>query len=475
MNILSFQFALFFLLVLPLNWLLKGRSGYRLFLLAASYVFYGSFGLEFLFILVQFSFFTWLFTTLMSRTKRPGVRLLYLWLLICVGLGGLAFYKYFDLIFTATDRLLVGVGLSNPLPMLDVLLPVGISFFTFQGLSYAIDMYRDPAAAMKRPLDVFVFVAFFPTILSGPILRAHQLAPQLDNTAPLSREAATAGYFLLLSGMFKKLVLSSYLASHVVNHVFDYPDGFSFLGALCGVLGYSIQIYCDFSGYTDLVLGVGLLMGFILPENFDRPYRSLSLREFWHRWHISFSTWLRDYLYFSLGGSRVSAWRKHLNLLLTFALGGLWHGAGLNFIFWGVLHGLGLMLNHGLRDRRKARGLPLDPRRSPLMSAFCWLLTFGYVSFAWIFFRAESFGQGWEVVGRVLSLDNAGQGANLVVLAIVVLVLLKEFLGFDIRKLYVNVFGRVHWGVQTLVVGLLGTVIYRLGPDGVPAFIYFQF
>ncbi len=475
MNILSFQFALFFLVVLPLNWILKGRTGYRPFLLAASYLFYGSFGLEFLFILVQFSFFTWLCTSLMARAAGPGIRRLCLYLLVGIGLGGLAFFKYYDLIFMTTDRLLVGVGLFNPLPMLDMLLPVGISFFTFQGLSYAIDVYRDPAAAIQRPLDVFLFVAFFPTILSGPILRAHQLVPQLDNIAPLRKDAAMAGYFLLLSGMFKKLVLSSYLASHAVNHVFDYPDAFSFVGALCGVLGYTIQIYCDFSGYTDLVLGVGLLLGFMLPENFDRPYRSSSLREFWHRWHISFSTWLRDYLYFSLGGSRVPTWRKHCNLLLTFALGGLWHGAGLNFIFWGLLHGLGLSLNHGLRDRRKARGLPLDPRRSLVMDALCWLLTFGYVSFAWIFFRASTFEQGWEVVTRVCSLDTSGEGANIVVLGIVALVLLKEFLRFDMRQTYVNVFGRVHWGVQTLVFGLLGTIILRLGPDGVPAFIYFQF
>ncbi len=475
MNILSFQFALFFLLVLPCNWLLRGRTGHRWYLLAASYYFYGCFGLEFLGILVEFSFFTWLFAEILGRSRNKTGRFLCISLLLLIGLSGLAFFKYYDFFFMTTDQVFVGMGLSNPLPMLDIFLPVGISFFTFQGLSYAIDVYRDPAAKVGNPLDVFLFVAFFPTILSGPILRARQFVPQLTNTTPLSRDAVSAGYFLLLSGLFKKLVLSSYLASHIVNHVFDFPDGFTWFGALSGVLGYSIQIYCDFSGYTDLVLGVGLLMGFILPENFDRPYSALSLRDFWHRWHISFSTWLRDYLYFSLGGSRVATWRKHLNLVITFALGGLWHGAGLNFIFWGLLHGVGLMFTHGLRDRRKAQGKALDSALSPVTSALSWLLTFGYVTFAWIFFRAESFDRGWEVVARVCSLDNSGDGANPIVLVIIALVLLKEFLDFDIRKAYVSVFNHCHWLVHALVVGLLGTLILRLGPDGVPAFIYFQF
>jgi len=474
MNIVSFQFALFFLVVLPCNWLLRGRPGYRLFLLAASYVFYGAFGLKFLLILVEFSFFTWLFSLLMSRTARQGLRRLYLTLLLCIGLFGLAFYKYYDLIFFGMDRLLIGMGLHNPLPMLDIMLPVGISFFTFQGLSYAMDVYRDPEAVLPDIRDVLVFVAFFPTILSGPILRAPQLVPQLDKRPALAKDDCSAGVFLILSGLFKKLVLAGYLGAHGVAHVFDFPDAHSSLGVLAGVLAYTMQIYCDFSGYTDLVLGVGLLMGFSLPQNFDRPYASFSVREFWHRWHISFSTWLRDYLYFSLGGSRVAAWRKHLNLLLTMAIGGLWHGAGLNFIFWGVLHGAGLIANHLYRDTRKRRGLAPDTT-TPLARAACWLGTFAFVSFAWIFFRANSFEQGWDVVLRMLTLDSEGDGPNVYVLAIVALVLLKDIANFDMKSAYVARLRRVPLLVHALLLGILGTLILRLGPDGVPMFIYFQF
>lgn len=474
MNIVSFQFALFFLLVLPLNWLLKGRAGYRLFLLAASYLFYGAFGLKFLLILVEFSFFTWLFARLMAGAKTRWVRRLYLTLLLCIGLLGLAFYKYYDLIFFTTDRLLVGMGLHNPLPMLDVILPIGISFFTFQGLSYAMDVYRDPKALLPGILDVLVFVAFFPTILSGPILRAPQLVPQLRTRDPLKKNDCLAGCFLILSGLFKKLVLAGYLGSHGVAHVFEFPDGHSSLAAFTAAMAYTIQIYCDFSGYTDLVLGVGALMGFSLPQNFNRPYASTSLREFWHRWHISFSTWLRDYLYFSFGGSRVATWRKHFNLLATMAIGGLWHGAGLNFIFWGLLHGAGLVVNHLLRDRAKRAGRPDKPANFT-GKAFSWLATFAFVSFAWIFFRADTFQQGLDVVSRILALDGEGEGANGYVLALVCLVLLKDFIKFDMKKTYVSAMQRVPLLVHAAILGILGTLILRLGPDGVPMFIYFQF
>ena len=474
MNIVSFQFALFFLLVLPLNYSLRGRAGYRLFLLAASYLFYGSYGLSFLAILVEFSLATWFFSLLMARTANPALRRLWLVLLLGIGLSGLGFYKYYDFIFSGADRLLVGFGLQNPLPMLDILLPVGISFFTFQGLSYAMDVYRDPKAVLPDLLDVAVFVAFFPTILSGPILRAPQLVPQLRQRILPDRESTAAGCFLILSGLCKKLVLAGYLAAHGVGHVFEMPDAYSSGAVLTAVLAYSLQIYCDFSGYTDLVLGIGLLMGFSLPQNFARPYAAGNIREFWHRWHISFSTWLRDYLYFSLGGSRVKAWRKHANLLLTMALGGLWHGAGLNFLFWGVLHGCALMLSHGLRDLRQRLGRSPEGG-GPVGKVLGWLLTFAFVTFAWIFFRAESFDQGWGVVLRLAALDGAGESANLIVLGLVLLLLLKEFWNFDMQRAYAARMARIPLLVHAVVLGVLGTLLLRLGPDGVPQFIYFQF
>ncbi len=486
MGLISFQFALFFLIILPVNWLLRSQKlPYRLFLLAASYVFYGSFKLWFLLLLVEFSFFTWLLPFLMARTQSQGVRRLLIVLQVCIGLAGLAFFKYYDFFYQSADYFLVSAGIQNQLPQWDIFLPIGISFFTFQGLSYGIDVYRDSRAVVKNPLDIFLFVAFFPTILSGPILRAHQFVPQLDKWVELDREKSAQGFFLILSGLFKKLFLASYLAEHLVQHAFEFPDGYSSWAVLCATFGYSIQILVDFSGYTDLVMGIALLLGFSLPDNFDSPYRSTSLQEFWRRWHISFSFWLRDYLYISLGGSRVGKIRKYFNLFLTMALGGLWHGAGYHFLFWGIIHGFGLIVVHGFRDVKKALlGAPPSPADTArqgrtvsrmLIKSACWLLTFLFVTFAWVFFGAEDFGRAVEILQRIALMDPEGEGVRFLVYIIIGCVLLKDILSFDIQKFYVYHTARLPVVVQALLLGILCAVIIRLGPDGVPSFIYYRF
>ncbi len=480
MGLISFQFALFFLIILPVNWMLRSRRlPYRLFLLAASYFFYGSFQLWFLLLLVNFSFFTWLLPLLMARTQHGGVRRGLIILQVCIGLAGLAFFKYYDFIYQSADFLLVSMGLQNQLPQWDIFLPIGISFFTFQGLSYGIDVYRDSKAVVKSPLDIFIFVAFFPTILSGPILRTSQLIPQLDH-GELDREKSARGFFLILSGLFKKLFLATYLAEHLVQHAFEFPDGFSSWAVLCATFGYSIQILADFSGYTDLVMGVALLLGFSIPDNFDRPYRSTSLQEFWRRWHISFSFWLRDYLYISLGGSRVGKFRKYCNLFVTMALGGLWHGAGYNFLFWGIIHGLGLIVVHGFRDLKKSLfGTPASAGSASfgglLTKSGSWLLTFLFVTFAWVFFGAEDFSRAVEILQRIAAMDPEGEGVRFLVYIIIAGVLLKEVLSFDIEKFYVSRVKNLPVPLQALLVGLICAIIIRLGPDGVPSFIYYRF
>ena len=471
MNIVSFQFALFFLAVLPLNWLLRRHPlGYRLFLLAASYYAYGSYNPVFLLILFVFSFFTWLLG--LAVAKDPRRRKLMVALHLILGLSGLAFFKYYDLFYQTMDSLLVGRGLANHLPQWDIILPIGISFFTFQGISYLLDVARDPEQLADNGLDVFIFVAFFPTLLSGPILRARQFLPQI--TAPtMTRETWVRAYFLLLSGLFKKLVLASYLAEHIVGQVFESPETCSSATVALGCVAYSIQILCDFSGYTDLVMGVGGLMGFTIPDNFKLPYAATNLREFWHRWHISFSTWLRDYLYFSLGGNRKGLLRKHFNLLLTMTLGGFWHGAGFNYIVWGFLHGAGLIVAHFFNDvtSRSASHKP----GTPAGRAASWFITFLFVTMAWIFFRAESFSAAMTVLKRIVIFDGRGEILGLYAIPIVACVLLREIAGWDIVGSYVE---RVkNWPIvaHAAIAGILGALVLRLGPDGVPQFIYFQF
>jgi D-alanyl-lipoteichoic acid acyltransferase DltB (MBOAT superfamily) len=474
MNIVSFQFALFFLAFLPLNWLLRPRPlGYRLLLLASSYYAYGSYNLSFLLILFLFSLFTWLLGLGVGKSASPGRRKLFVTLHLVLGLSGLAFFKYYDLFYQTMDALFVGRGGGNPFPQWDIILPIGISFFTFQGVSYVLDVYRDPKQLAENGLDVFIFVAFFPTILSGPILRAKNFLPQL--MAPsLTRETWVRAYFLILSGLFKKLVLASYLAEHIVGPVFESPDIYSSGAVALGCVAYSAQILCDFSGYTDLAMGVGAFMGFRIPDNFNLPYAATSLREFWRRWHISFSTWLRDYLYISLGGSRVSTFRKHLNLLLTMTLGGLWHGAGFNYIVWGLLHGFGLIAAHLFKDLRRQK----DERHGPLAilsQAGAWALTFCFVTLAWIFFRAESYSAAMNVVKRILAFDGSGEIIGLYTIPIVALVLLREIAGWDIMGFYVQRCHRWPAVAHGLLAGALGALILRLGPDGAPQFIYFQF
>ena len=249
-------------------------------------------------------------------------------------LGILFVFKYAD--FVTHDVLHLGVHRLN------LILPAGISFHTFQSLSYTIDVYRKQLRATRSPIKFATFVLFFPQLVAGPIVRAQDLLPQLASPPALELEAATRGLFRIVVGLFKKIALADTLAIAIVDRVFEHPQHFSSIEVLAGVYGYALQIYLDFSAYSDIAIGSAQVLGFTLPENFRTPYRSANLQEFWRRWHISLSTWLRDYLYITLGGSRGAPWRTYLNLITTMVLGGLWHGASWTFVVWGALHGLGL-------------------------------------------------------------------------------------------------------------------------------------
>ncbi|QLA17233.1 MBOAT family O-acyltransferase [Desulfolutivibrio sulfoxidireducens] len=477
MNPTSFEFALFFLLVLPLNWLLRPYDfAYRIFLLGASYVFYASFNLKFVLILFIFSFLTWFFAIIFRETADRRFRKFCLILYLCISLGILVFFKYYEMLYLSLDYVLGVFKAANPVPFMDVFLPIGISFFTFQGLSYAIDVYRDEKNVVKNPVDVFLFISFFPTILSGPILRAKQFIPQLHRKK-FSAVDVNSGFYLLVSGLFKKLVISSYLSEHIVRQVFAAPEGFSSLAVLIGVVSYSIQIYCDFSGYTDMARGMGRLLGFDLPDNFNSPYASQNLRDFWHRWHITFSTWLRDYLYIPLGGNRKGRFRKYANLVVTMALGGLWHGAAYNFLVWGFIHGFGLVAVHLYIDRKtRTRGDSPDQGFLPAVSRFLGrVATFGYVTLAWVFFGAEDAAKAMDILARMADLDPEGATAGLIPVGLAVLVLASQISRFDARRLYDHLVRPLPAPVQGAVLGLLAVVILKLGPDGVLPFIYFSF
>lgn len=484
MNITSFEFALFFAVILPLNWLIRPRAGlYRLFLLLTSYIFYASFNAKFLLILLVFSFLTWFFAVVFAETSDVRFRRFCLILYTAFSLGMLVFFKYYEMLYISVDWVYRVFEAKSPVPLLDVIMPIGISFFTFQGMSYAIDVYRDPTKVERSLVEVFCFIAFFPTILSGPILRAGNFLPQLKKEH-VDGTDFTRAFYLLTRGLVKKIIISSYLSEHIVRTTFGAPEGFTSAAVLVGILSYTMQIYCDFSGYSDLAQGVALLMGFDVPDNFNAPYVSRSLRDFWRRWHITFSLWLRDYLYISLGGNRKGRLRKYVNLAATMALGGLWHGAAYNFLIWGCIHGLGLIWAHLVNEARSAKAAARTAAGLPptgggalgvAWAVVSWLATFAYVNVAWVFFGAEDAGKAMDILRRVAVWDGSGESFHPTCLVLVVVVLVVQLLHLTGKDVFRKVFERLPAPVAGVGLGLAAVAILKLGPDGVLPFIYFQF
>jgi D-alanyl-lipoteichoic acid acyltransferase DltB (MBOAT superfamily) len=328
----------------------------------------------------------------LGRTEDPTQRKALLLVSIVYYLGVLAVFKYFNFFVDSFASLAHALGAKGvEAPHLRLVLPFGISFFTFETMSYTIDVYRREIEPSNRYVDYLLFVAFFPHLVAGPIVRPKQMLPQLAAEPVATDQMKAEGLFLIATGLMKKIVIGDTLGINLVNRVFEQPTMYSSLEVLVGVYAYAIKIYADFSGYTDVARGSAKLFGLELPLNFDAPYIARNLQDFWHRWHISLSTWLRDYLYVPLGGNRHGTLHTYRNLWLTMVLGGLWHGASWNFVIWGALHGTMLGIN---RAWQRA-GLPGVPR------AVAIVLTFHFVCFAWIFFRAPTFEHATLVIGRL--------------------------------------------------------------------------
>ncbi|HWG72712.1 MAG TPA: MBOAT family protein [Acidimicrobiales bacterium] len=338
----TLSFAVFFVIVLPVSWLLlERRTWWRLFMVAASWFFYGCAGWGFVPLLIGSTVVNHAFAFAIDRNDgRQRV-----WLVraaVVVNLAVLGWFKYIGFLSSSTSSLLDDLGLGLHVPVPKALLPAGISFFTFQALSYVIDVYRRKLRPVTL-LDFAVYLSFFPHLLSGPIVRASEFLPQIRRRIDPRRVDAGRGLWLIGRGLFKKVVISSYMASQAADPLFNFPHQHGGIEALFGIYAYAIQIYADFSGYTDIAIGLALLLGVRFPQNFDVPYTARSLHEFWRRWHMTLSRWLRDYLYIPLGGNRRGSRRTYVNLMATMVLGGLWHGAAWTFVAWGALHGAGLV------------------------------------------------------------------------------------------------------------------------------------
>ena len=467
------EFAFFFIVVFFLHWLLNPfRTPWRLFMIGASYVFYAWWNWHFVFLLAGLSVIAELGALAVDRISNPSRRRTVAIVAVALALAPLAWFKYYGFFALNADNALGGLGVGSPLPLLQIVLPVGISFFTFMGISYIVDVYRrqlEPAGW----LDTFLYLSFFPHLVAGPIVRGAELFPQIAKRRDPKHVDFSRAAYLIFAGLFKKVVLSSYLATTIVDPVFGDPGGHSSLEILVAVYGYAVQIYADFSGYTDIAIGVALLLGFEFPQNFDRPYTARSLQEFWRRWHITLSRWLRDYLYIPLGGSRRGTWRTYANILVTMLLGGLWHGAAWTFVIWGGIHGAGQVVGHVRRDRRsRADGeLGETPGRQLVQR----IVTFHIVCLGWVFFRAGSLSTALQMLRGLLTQWRAAPLVTLPVLGAIALGIGAQYLPHGPSERLMARFSTLKPAAQGVLLGAVLLGITTLAPQGVAPFIYFQF
>ena len=471
----TFDFAIFFAIAFTVNWLLNPYSvAWKLSMLALSYFFYGWVGWSYCLLLVGTTAIAFLGGVAVVRTTTEKSRRIAMALACAALLALLGWFKYYGFVSVNVDNLTHALGLGRAVPLLQVALPIAISFYTFMALSYVIDIYRrqlQPA----RPLDLALYLSFFPHLLAGPIVRGGELLPQLRQRRDPTAVDYSRALWLIMAGLFKKVVISSYVSSAIVVPVFTAPAQHSAPEAIFAAWGYAVQIYCDFSGYTDIAIGLALLLGIRFPINFDGPYTARNLQDFWRRWHITLSRWLRDYLYIPLGGSSGSEAKTVRNIMITMVLGGLWHGAAWTFVFWGALHGVGQGVGHLRRRHRVQQGLP-PVADGPVHVWLQRFWTFQFVCLGWVFFNANGLSQAFAVLGRMIS--GWGEASPLVTPLLVLVVvgtLVSQYVPDDSVSRLQATFSRQRSVVQVGVLSLVLLGITTFGPAGVAPFIYYRF
>ena len=484
----SLTFVIFFALVLALHFRPGASwSAKKWQLLVASYVFYAAWNPPFVLLLMLSTVVDWKVAGALAAAEGKGRRRFLLAVSLLVNLGALAYFKYGAFFLENFVELLAWFGVEARFAEPDIVLPMGISFYTFQTMAYSLDAYLGRARPGRSFRDFALYVTFFPQLVAGPIVRPNELLPQFESEPERRPGMLPWGLSLMCLGLFQKVVLADGALAPHVEAVFDGgmgpPTVPSFADAWLGTLAFAAQIFCDFAGYSTTAIGAALVLGFSLPDNFRSPYAALGFSDFWRRWHITLSTWLRDYLYIPLGGNRQGPIRTQINLLITMLLGGLWHGASWTFVVWGGLHGSYLVLERGLRRlvaRVEGFSRPGLPRSLGLVVA--WLLTFVGVNLAWVFFRAKDLDRAAALLGQMTGLGSLGgaepgvrvlQTQGVVEIGIVVAGLLAAQLLMRERRLEAVV-AKTPAPVVGLVLGfMLWTIITTQGTGD--AFIYFQF
>jgi alginate O-acetyltransferase complex protein AlgI len=463
----TLAFGVFFLFVHFTAWSLDRENGRRkLFLLLASWFFYAQWDWRFVALLIASAVLNWGVAALIARSDEAGRRKLFVGLGVAANLLILGVFKYYGFFVEQAGELLARFGWERDLPLLEIVLPVGISFFTFQGISYVVDVHRGKTPPAKSLLDVMLLMSFFPHLVAGPIVRASDLLPQFDRVPRLTREMAAHGFLLIGWGLFKKTVIASELATRLVDPVFFDPSAYGALDLAAAVYAYAVQIYCDFSAYSDMAIGIAALLGYSFPRNFDQPYRAKSMQDFWRRWHISLSSWLRDYLYVPLGGGRKGLVRSCLNVFITMLLGGLWHGAAWTFVAWGALHG-GVQVIERLG--RAAFG---ERRVVPTWIGV--IVTFHIVCLGWILFRSETFPMAMQVLAGLARFE-AATVVTPFILTLIVGGLAMHWLPPRAIEGFATWLKPAPSLTMGLLVGAAVLLVEAVRPDGVAPFIYFQF
>ena len=471
-NPMIFSSGLFwtlFVIFIPVYALLKKRMWQMITFVAAFslYFYYKSSGL-FFFLLIGTSLIDWLLSRLIVSARSRGLKKLCVWASVVNSLGILGYFKYANFFLWNWNAMVEG----NFQP-LDIILPVGISFYTFQSISYIVDVYKGRVARTQTWLEYLFFLSFFPALVAGPIVRADYFIPQIRENRSATTQETYIGLWLIITGVIKKAIIADYIAQYN-DLIFQTPTGYSGFESLMGVIGYTMQIYCDFSGYSDMAIGIAMIMGFTLMKNFDFPYKSKNLTEFWRRWHISLSTWLRDYVYIPLGGNRKGTFRTYLNNFLTMLIGGLWHGAAWKFVFWGAMHGAGLAVHKACRP-----WLDRLPDRY-WIKALAWTLTMIYVSLLWVFFRADSWTDSWLIIQNIFtnfSLDYIVPfiKARYVWLVMMTFIIAVHAIPLRWHDRMVDLFVKAPWPVKLFGFIVVVQLVIEFMSENVAPFIYFQF
>lgn len=455
-----------FLLVYAL--LQRADTARLIFVTAFSYYFYYKSSGTYFFLLAVVTCSDYFIAHRIDSAVKDSVRRAWVALSVGINIGLLVYFKYTNFFASVFSPLW-----TDTFEPFDIFLPVGISFFTFQSLSYTIDVYRREIKPLHVLLDYAFFVSFFPQLVAGPIVRAKDFIPQIRQPLTVTGEMMSRGLFLILMGVIKKAIISDYISVNFVERIFDNPSLYSGVENLLGVYGYALQIYCDFSGYSDMAIGIALLLGFHFNINFDSPYQSASITEFWRRWHISLSSWLRDYLYIPLGGNRKGKFRQYVNLFITMFLGGLWHGASWNFLIWGSLHGVALAVH------KLYKGAVQFPA-SKVRKYMGVVLTFHFVCFCWIFFRHASFTDALSTLHQIVFSFHPQLFMQVVegypeVFGLMLFGFLLHFAPHNWTLALEKIFRRLPLLLKVAVAVLIAYVVIQMQSSEVQPFIYFQF